>query len=420
MRLELAPGQSAHMLLEGSCDVPKVVRERLVCHAIVGHQSGKERIMTVDVTCRFISPVLEISSQQLNFYVEKVPGMSLVPQYQSLHLKSVSALALSLELTVPEPFGLCECTGDDLFTITKCLVLGVGAETVVRVRFDPSYRPELESRVTEAVLEIRYCGHPQRDSVALRGEVHFPNLHFSSKAVDFGCVLNCTEAQRQLTMTNCSPLPVSYRWAFLLDQKHYNVAGSAGQAVGVLSVEAVARHTAEGVQATDRKAPASTVSTCNKTSITGPKNNNSSNPTATSMAGQVHRVPSESMSQNELAAMSSLLPDDLLVEILSERLQLSDCHRGVMIDSLETLFCRSPSAALQIILKAFNNRQHIYVIDLINNYYAFKRLREEEEMKKKNKKGKKEVPKDDSSGKRSQLGVKQVRAAASEKYTCYS
>ncbi|XP_035381538.1 hydrocephalus-inducing protein homolog [Electrophorus electricus] len=223
MRLELAPGQSAHMLLEGSCDVPKVVRERLVCHAIVGHQSGKERIMTVDVTCRFISPVLEISSQQLNFYVEKVPGMSLVPQYQSLHLKSVSALALSLELTVPEPFGLCECTGDDLFTITKCLVLGVGAETVVRVRFDPSYRPELESRVTEAVLEIRYCGHPQRDSVALRGEVHFPNLHFSSKAVDFGCVLNCTEAQRQLTMTNCSPLPVSYRWAFLLDQKHYSI-----------------------------------------------------------------------------------------------------------------------------------------------------------------------------------------------------
>ncbi|XP_076848184.1 hydrocephalus-inducing protein homolog isoform X3 [Brachyhypopomus gauderio] len=223
MRLELAPGQSAHMLLEGSCDVPKVVREKLVCHAIVGHQRGKDRIMTVDVTCQFIAPVLDISSQQLNFYVEKVPGESPGPQYQRLHLKSVCTLALSLELTVAEPFGLCECTGDDLFTISKCLVLGTGAETEVWVRFDPSFRPEPVSRVAEGALEIRYSGHPQRDSVALRGEVHFPNLHFSSKTVDFGCVLNCTEAQRQLTMTNCSPLPVSYRWAFLLDQQHYAI-----------------------------------------------------------------------------------------------------------------------------------------------------------------------------------------------------
>ncbi|XP_072551301.1 hydrocephalus-inducing protein homolog [Salminus brasiliensis] len=221
IRLELAPGQSANMLLEGSCDTPKVVRERLVCHAIVGHQTAKERIMTVDVSCQFIAPVLDMSSEQLNFYVEKVPSMPLVPLYERLCLKNVSTLTLSMELTLAEPFGLCDHAGDDSFTSLKCLVLGVGAETEQWVRFDPSYRSDLVSRVAEEVLEVRYSGHPQRDSVALRGEVHFPNLHFSSSMLDFGCVLNHTEAQQQITMTNCSPLPVSFHWAFLLDQQQY-------------------------------------------------------------------------------------------------------------------------------------------------------------------------------------------------------
>ncbi|XP_053355859.1 hydrocephalus-inducing protein-like [Clarias gariepinus] len=219
-RLELGPGHSANMLLEGSCDIPKVVRERLVCHAIVGKQNGKEHIMTVDITCQFIAPVLNIYPQQLNFCVEKVPDMPLVPLYEKLHLKNVSKLALSLELTLAEPFGLCDHMGDDSLTFTKSLVMGVGAEVELWVCFDPMYQLDLVSRVAEKVLEVSYSGHPQRDTVALRGEVHFPNLLFSSHVLNFGCILNCTEAQQQLIMTNTSPLPVIYRWAFLLDQQH--------------------------------------------------------------------------------------------------------------------------------------------------------------------------------------------------------
>ncbi|CAM4582667.1 unnamed protein product [Leuciscus chuanchicus] len=50
-----------------------------------------------------------------------------------------------------------------------------------------------------------------------------------------------------------------------------------------------------------------------------------------------------SVSQNEeLALINCLLPDDVLGEILSERLQLSDCQRGVVIDGLETLFSKDP------------------------------------------------------------------------------
>lgn len=72
-------------------------------------------------------------------------------------------------------------------------------------------------------LDVHYQGHPQQDMVELHAEVHFPNLHFSSTEVDFDCVLNCTETRRVITITNCSPLPVSYHWTFLEDQKHSSI-----------------------------------------------------------------------------------------------------------------------------------------------------------------------------------------------------
>ncbi|KAI5620965.1 hydrocephalus-inducing protein-like, partial [Silurus asotus] len=210
--LELGPGQSADMLLEASSDTPKVARERLVCHAFLENQNLKEHIMTADITCQFIAPVLNISPQQINFYVEKVPCMSLVPLYERLYLKNVSKLPLSLELTVPEPFGLSDCTSDDSFTSSKSLVMGNDAKADLWVRFDPSYNLDFVSYVAEEVLEVSYSEHPQRDTVALRGEVHFPNLHLSRQELDFGCVPNGREVQERFIMTNPSPFPVYYKW----------------------------------------------------------------------------------------------------------------------------------------------------------------------------------------------------------------
>lgn len=53
------------------------------------------------------------------FDILQAPGMPLVPLYERLNLKNVSTLALSLELTLAEPFGLCDCTSDDSFTSSK-------------------------------------------------------------------------------------------------------------------------------------------------------------------------------------------------------------------------------------------------------------------------------------------------------------
>lgn len=50
----------------------QVVKERLLCHAVVGSKAGKAQIMQVDVTCEFIAPVLQMSSREITFRVEKV------------------------------------------------------------------------------------------------------------------------------------------------------------------------------------------------------------------------------------------------------------------------------------------------------------------------------------------------------------
>lgn len=61
---------SSCQVTSDSC--PQVVKERLLCHAIVGNKAGKVQIMHVDVTCEFVAPVLQMSSREITFRVEKV------------------------------------------------------------------------------------------------------------------------------------------------------------------------------------------------------------------------------------------------------------------------------------------------------------------------------------------------------------
>ena len=51
---------------------PKSVAERLVCHAIIGKNPHKERIMTVDILANFISPLTQFSTREISFTVYQV------------------------------------------------------------------------------------------------------------------------------------------------------------------------------------------------------------------------------------------------------------------------------------------------------------------------------------------------------------
>ncbi|XP_060537492.1 hydrocephalus-inducing protein homolog isoform X5 [Pantherophis guttatus] len=219
LRMELTPGKSMDMVLEGSSEVPKLVKERLLCHAIIGKQSGKECIMKIDVTCEFIAPVLQISSKAVTFRVEKNPSDILTAQYKPLSLKNVSSLPLRVVLSLQEPFALCDANHKMIPAPEQPLKMDIGGIHHLSVRFNPFYRDDLCSRVSEEVLVLRYLEHPHVDYVDLRGEVHFPNLHFQTMDLNFGCILNDTEVIRDISMSNCSPLLIKYRWSFLTDDR---------------------------------------------------------------------------------------------------------------------------------------------------------------------------------------------------------
>ena len=80
--------------------------------------------------------------------------------------------------------------------------------------------------------------------------------------------------------------------------------------------------------------------------------------------------------------MSCVLPEDLLVEILSERLQLNDCHRGVVFDGLETLFAQNLYTTAHAILRSLNNRRFIYFITLKLEYAKLKEQEKKEQEEK--------------------------------------
>ncbi|XP_029646623.2 hydrocephalus-inducing protein-like [Octopus sinensis] len=88
----------------------------------------------------------------------------------------------------------------------------------------------------------------------------------------------------------------------------------------------------------------------------------------------------------EAGLVSCILPEDVLVEILADRLQMPDCHKGVVIDSLESVFSPSFQLLEQVILKAFNNRRYIFHISLRLDFHTYqnrkKELKEQEEKQK--------------------------------------
>ncbi|XP_035827636.1 hydrocephalus-inducing protein [Aplysia californica] len=150
---------------------------------------------------------------------------------------------------------------------------------------------------------------------------------------------------------------------------------------GGLSVEAVTAHTqgaagAAGSSLASNKKTSTIVDQKGKDKPAGGKNTvvNSSLEGATGSqvpsspppltAPIARRLSISASVAGEEGFLSCVLPEDLLVEILAERLQLNDCHRGVVFDGLETLFSQTLFTTANAILKALNNRRFIYFCTL--------------------------------------------------------
>ncbi|XP_038004429.1 hydrocephalus-inducing protein homolog, partial [Motacilla alba alba] len=96
LQVELRQGESVDMVLEACSSTVQVVKERLLCQAVVGKETTKKQIMQMDVICNFICPVVQMSSRAITFRVEKKPGDVLGLQYQPLSLKNTCLLPFNI------------------------------------------------------------------------------------------------------------------------------------------------------------------------------------------------------------------------------------------------------------------------------------------------------------------------------------
>ena len=65
--------------------------------------------------------------------------------------------------------------------------------------------------------------------------------------------------------------------------------------------------------------------------------------------------------------VSTVLPEELIVEIITDRLQNTDCRKGFVFDGLVSMFAVDPLMVASLILKAFSNRKHIFFVNIDMN-----------------------------------------------------
>ena len=190
----------------GICTTPKQVSEVFVLESKVGKERYFKEVVEAEVRVQVVNPLLQFSQSNVDFMYSWERGVEAALQKVPLVLTNTSAVPLSFVLKTEIPFNLSAWEQ----------TLQPGQKCDLEVEFDPAYRDDQQSHVVEKALVIAYRGHPQKDSIPLRGEVIFPNLSFDVKdAIAFGCVLNDTSKVLKVRATNSCKIDVNYEWIFV-------------------------------------------------------------------------------------------------------------------------------------------------------------------------------------------------------------
>jgi hydrocephalus-inducing protein len=143
-----------------------------------------------------INPMLEFSERVVEFNYTWTPGSASTPEAcrrrRSVQVTNQSGILLSFMLSADTPFNLSHY---------DC-VLQAGESLTLDIDFDPLVRDDRTSDIIDKTLNVVYRGHPQKDSILLKGEIVFPNLKFDTTVVNFGCALNDTS---KVGLTNLKP-----------------------------------------------------------------------------------------------------------------------------------------------------------------------------------------------------------------------
>ncbi|XP_063267034.1 hydrocephalus-inducing protein homolog isoform X2 [Prinia subflava] len=217
--MELQPGQSVDVVLQGFSNIPQVVQDYVICEAAIGTGSMTKKIIETTITCQFIDPSIEVSARRFSFRVERKPSKVLTLQYKPLAIKNTCCLPLDLMLDLEQPFLVCNADQQPL-PAGQPVTVDVGETCHLCIAFDPAYKVDFKSWKEKKVLKIEMVrGHPSVEHITLHGEAHFPHLQIQPSTLKFGRIVAGTREVRSLEMSNCSPLPVQYHWSFQADSQ---------------------------------------------------------------------------------------------------------------------------------------------------------------------------------------------------------
>jgi hydrocephalus-inducing protein len=96
--------------------------------------------------------------------------------------------------------------------------LKTGESLYVSCVFDTTFKKDSYNETVHGSLTICYSEHEHNDVINLKGEIFFPNIYLEKTNINFGCILNNTEVNQKIKMTNLSPLTVEYKWKFLVEK----------------------------------------------------------------------------------------------------------------------------------------------------------------------------------------------------------
>ncbi|XP_068023522.1 hydrocephalus-inducing protein homolog [Melanerpes formicivorus] len=221
-RMELRPGQTMEVMLEGFSSTPQAVREQLLCQAAVGSEARSTQILQVELSCQFIAPALQMSSTAITFQVEKQAGDVLTPLAQPLALKNICPLPLSMVLALGQPFSLCDVEQQPLPADAQVQPPSPGSAGGV---FDVLPLHGLLQPGQSQQVTFSFFGHPNTVACAralcrvqggpsyelrLRGEASLISYLLDTTELDVGLQLWDVVTEVELTLQNCGKLPFPF------------------------------------------------------------------------------------------------------------------------------------------------------------------------------------------------------------------
>ena len=234
----LRPRTAVTFIFKGSCTTIGRIEEVFILDSRVGKERSTKQIMMANVCSEIVDPLLDFSERVVPFEYRWVEDEKPQQFRRDVVLTNKSAVVLTFVLKTEVPFNLSSYEH----------TLQPGQSVEVSVEFHPFYRDDRTSHIVEKPLLVAYRGHPQKDSITLRGEVIYPNIEFEQTSINFGCVLNETTKTIRVKATNWSKVDAAYQWFFLEDEvsktsrtKKKSTALPTSQVFDILPIRSVLR-----------------------------------------------------------------------------------------------------------------------------------------------------------------------------------